>query len=240
VWKLLVGLVGFRNFFDKFRECLSLFSAVYSLTLRFYIRQMSVVAIFTKLIAESQLPSSRQSITYLTIMIRPQRTALACCLCAVILLQMPVEGIVIRHDVPDSEYRVSASAFPALAYLPGEGHGVLIAKDWVATAAHATTWRTIHELTINGTVRSVGKIIVHPGYKRQSKDMRSEDAAPLMAFLAGSDDIALIKLQHAVSDVTPISVYKGSDENGKVVEIVGAGSTGNGLVGEYPGFASSR
>lgn len=56
-----------------------------------------------------------------------------------------------------------------------------------------------------------------------------------MAFLAGSDNIALIKLQHAITDVTPISVYKGRDEKGKVVEIVGAGSTGNGLVGEYPG-----
>jgi len=148
---------------------------------------------------------------------------------------MPLNAIVIRHDVPDSEYRVSASAFPALVYLPGEGHGVLIAKEWVVTAAHATTWRPIHELTINGTVRSVEKIIVHPGYKRQPKDMRSEDAAPLMAFLAGTDDIALIKLQHAVSDVTPIPVYKRSDEKGKVVEIVGVGSTGNGLVGEYPG-----
>jgi len=62
----------------------------------------------------------------------------------------------------------------------------------------------------------------------------SGDATPLIAFLANSDDIALIKLQHAITDVTPISVYKGSDENGKVVEIVGAGSTGNGVVGEYP------
>ena len=151
------------------------------------------------------------------------------------LLQIPVDAIVIRHDVPDSDYRVSATAFPALAYLPGEGHGVLIARDWVVTAAHAATWRPIHELTINGARCGVEKVIIHPGYRKPPKEMRSEDAAALMAFLAGADDIALIKLQDAISAVTPISVYKGSDENGKVVEIVGAGSTGNGLVGEYPG-----
>ena len=168
-------------------------------------------------------------------MIRLLRATSGCFLCAAVLLHMPVHAIVIRHDVSDSEYRVSATAFPALAYLPGEGHGVLIARDWVVTAAHATTWRPIHELTINGVVRSVEKVIIHPGYKKPPKEMRSGDAAPLMAFLAESDDIALIKLRHAISDVSPIAVYKGTDEKGKVVQIVGAGATGNGLVGEYPG-----
>lgn len=168
-------------------------------------------------------------------MIRLLRAVSVCFLCAAVLMQMPVDAIVIRHDVPDSEYRVSATAFPTLAYLPGEGYGVLIASDWVVTAAHATTWRPIHEVTINGAVCDVERVIIHPGYKNPPKEMRSGNAAPLMAFLAESDDIALIKLQHAIRDVTPISLYRGSDENGKVVEIVGAGSTGNGLVGEYPG-----
>lgn len=168
-------------------------------------------------------------------MIQLLRAVQACSLCAEILLQMPVNALVIRHDVPDSEYRVSATTFPALAFLPGEGHGVLIAEDWVVTAAHAVSWRPIHELTINGTLCGVEKVIIHPGYKKPPKELQSGDAGPLMAFLAASDDIALIKLQHAISGVTPIPVYKGSDENRKVVEIFGAGSTGNGLVGEYPG-----
>ena len=52
--------------------------------------------------------------------------------------KMPLDAIVIRGDVPDSEYRVSATAFPALAYLPGEGHGVLIARDRVVRTVRSS------------------------------------------------------------------------------------------------------
>ena len=112
-------------------------------------------------------------------MTQPLQAVCSAVLCAELLLQTRVDGIVIRHDMPDSEYRVSASEFPALAYLPGEGYGVLIARDWVVTAAHATTWRPIHGLTINGVVRGVEKIIIHPGYKSAPKETPLEDAAPL-------------------------------------------------------------
>ena len=77
-----------------------------------------------------------------------------CFLCAV---HGQVGAIVIRHDVSDSEYRVCWAEFPELAYLPGERHDVLIASDWLLTAAHATTWRLIHELTVNGITRAVKK-----------------------------------------------------------------------------------
>ena len=50
-------------------------------------------------------------------------------------------AIVIRDDVDDAQYRVSPAELPALADLPGEGHGVLIAPRWVVTAAHAVTWQ---------------------------------------------------------------------------------------------------
>ncbi len=50
-------------------------------------------------------------------------------------------AIVIRDDVDDSNYRILPSEFPALVDMPGEGHGVLIAPQWVITAAHAITWQ---------------------------------------------------------------------------------------------------
>lgn len=51
-------------------------------------------------------------------------------------------AIVIRDDVDDSEYRILASEFPALVDMPGEGHGVLIASQWVITAAHVLAWHS--------------------------------------------------------------------------------------------------
>lgn len=77
-------------------------------------------------------------------------------------------------------------------------------------------------------------VAVHPGYKKPLRELQEGDAAPLIAFLANSDDIALIKLQQPVTDVTPVRCYGGTDETGRVVAIIGAGATGSGMVGEYP------
>ena len=60
-------------------------------------------------------------------------------------------AVVIRHDVEDSQYRVAATAFLALADVPMEGHGVLIAPQWVVTAAHAVAWQTsVDVVVLNG------------------------------------------------------------------------------------------
>jgi Trypsin len=143
-------------------------------------------------------------------------------------------AIIIRHDVPDSEYRVDGDEFPWLVDLPGEGHGALIANRWVVTAAHTTRWQLIKEVTINAKARVVAHIIVHPGYKAPLPALSHGDAAPLMAFNLGNDDIALIELQQPVGDVKPVELYRASDESGKVVKIAGKGATGNGQDGQYP------
>jgi hypothetical protein len=147
---------------------------------------------------------------------------------------LPAGAIVVRHDVADAKYEVDASVFPPLVELPGEGQGVLISPEWVVTAAHAVTWRPIHEVTISGISRPVAEVIVHPGYKTAPKEMESGEAGPLMAFKGGADDIALIRLVLPASNVVPAHLYRDADEAGKVAEILGRGATGNGLVGEYP------
>lgn len=53
-----------------------------------------------------------------------------------LLASFGASAVVIRDDVPDPHYRMAASEFPALAGMPGESHGVLIAPKWVLTAAH--------------------------------------------------------------------------------------------------------
>lgn len=149
-------------------------------------------------------------------------------------------AIVIRSDVDDEKYRIPASAFPALADMPGEGHGVLIAQQWIVTAAHAAPVQGMDaEVTIGGVAHSVERVITHPGYTRLPdalvrEALASGDLSKVHAFLASSDDIALIKLASPVKDVVPVTLYRGSCEIGRTVELIGKGSMGNGIDGEIP------
>jgi hypothetical protein len=145
-----------------------------------------------------------------------------------------VQAVVVRDDVADARHLVPESEFPALVDLPGEGQGVLIAKEWVVTAAHATQGYALDQVMINGKWRDVAELIVHPGFRKLPEGSLSGDAAPMMAKLAAMQDIALIKLSKPVDDVKPVALYTGSDEQGATVEIYGKGATGNGLVGQYP------
>jgi hypothetical protein len=149
-------------------------------------------------------------------------------------------AIVIRDDVDDSKYRIPASEFPALVDMPGEGHGVLIASQWVITAAHAITWQSeIKQVIINGKSREVERLVIHPGYTKPSQELIDQalatgEAILLMVLLASSDDIALVKLTQPVTDVVPVAIYKDSDEPGQIVKIVGKGATGTGATGHDP------
>ena len=159
-------------------------------------------------------------------------------LVSLLVIALPVSAIVIRHDVDDSRYRAAATEFPALADLPGEGQGVLIAPQWVVTAAHAVSWQTeVKQVVLNGKARDVERIIVHPGYRKLPQSlidraMKTGDAVRIIGFLASQDDIALIQLTESVPDVTPAEVFSGRNELGQTVKLIGKGATGNGLTGQ--------
>ncbi len=152
--------------------------------------------------------------------------------------------IVIRDDVDDAKYRVPASEFPALVDMPGEGHGVLISRQWVVTAAHAITWQSeMRQVTINGRARDVERVVLHPGYQKPPQTQLDQalatwDFTLFKGLLYSSDDIALVKLAQPVTDVTPVAINTRTDEFGQVVKIIGKGATGNGAIG-YD-FASSH
>ena len=158
-------------------------------------------------------------------------------LLALLTVSTVASAIVIRADVEDARYKIPASEFPALADMPGEGHGVLVAPQWVVTAAHAVTWQAeLKQVTVNGEARDVEKLVIHPGYKKPPQELLDQALATwdwtlFRASLSESDDIALVKLAEAISDVSPIPINKGEHEFNEIVEIIGRGATGKGDAG---------
>jgi hypothetical protein len=156
---------------------------------------------------------------------------------ALLVVSFSASAVVIRDDVDDSKYRVPASEFPALVDMPGEGHGVLIAPQWVITAAHAIAWQSeIKQVTINGISRDVERLVIHPGYKKPPQELFDQGLATwdwtlLKALLSSSDDIALLKLAQPITDIAPVAINKSDDEFGQIIKIMGKGATGNGVTG---------
>ena len=159
-------------------------------------------------------------------------------------LSFSTSAIVIRHDVADEKYRLPATAFPALADMPGEGHGVLIAPQWVITAAHAITWQPeIKQITLGGIARDVERLVIHPGYKKPPQQLLDQALATwdwtlFRVLVSSSDDIALIKLAQPVTHIPPVTINQSSGEFGHIIKIIGKGATGNGATGYE--FSSSH
>ena len=129
----------------------------------------------------------------------------------------------IRDDRPDSAYRnlASSSDYQSVGiFVNADGYtgcGILIAPDWVLTAAHLFLSAGSGSFSINGDTYTSSQLIIHP-------DWHSANV------LAGSD-FGLVHLNTAVSGITPATLYTGAAESGQVGTFVGFGLTGTGLTG---------
>lgn len=143
-------------------------------------------------------------------------------LVAVVAAAAPASAGIIRHDVSDSQYLSLANQYSSVGRvgITGSGFtasGVLIADNWVLTAAHLmdsnlqpTTF------TVGGNSYNIAERIVHPAYNGN---------------LSAGNDIALFRLGSSVSGVTPATIFTGTTELGGVGTSVGFGMTGDGLTG---------
>lgn len=155
---------------------------------------------------------------------------IACALCLAVSIQ--AQAIVVRHDVKPEKYLVT-KVHPALVDMRHEGHGMLIAPEWVVTAAHTIFYdyrgKTI---MVGGKAREVEAVIFNEGYSKPPEGIFQGDAGPSQAYLRMNHDIALVKLKIPIEDITPIRRYVGADEAGKIVTLMGRGNTGDGTTGQ--------
>lgn len=137
-----------------------------------------------------------------------------------------------RHDVAVDNYRIEKMP-EYMIDLPQEGHGVLVADQWIVTVAHSIFFDyTGTKLKVGEGEYEIAKVYIHPSYVIPNSSLFSGDLAPLMQALKSNSDIALIKLTSPVLGISPIDIYSQSDEKGKVITVFGKGAMGNGLTGE--------
>ena len=131
--------------------------------------------------------------------------------------------VVVRHDESLQAAAELARSFDATARLGGLGSGTLIDRHWVVTAAHVAHALSpfAPTLEVDGVVHPVRQVVFHP--KSESNGMRPPEV-----------DLALVRLDGEGSAVEPAPLFRGRDELGRDVVLVGYGDKGLGDRGFAP------
>lgn len=139
-------------------------------------------------------------------------------------------AIVIRHDRSDTNYvELGARYADILAHVEDRAEGTILAPRWVLTAAHVVEPIGPFDLPfvrVRGERHGVEKILIHPDWEDSWGRARGGPRD-----LLSNHDIALLKLDRPVPDVRPVVLYRGRDELGMVLTLLGRGKTGTGVTG---------
>lgn len=136
-----------------------------------------------------------------------------------LLAMTAAQAIITRHDLDDSDYIVPDADYPALVDLfrPNDCIGTLVHESYLLTVAHcAADLEVGQSLQVNGVSHAIAEIIPHPRWRSRNDNF----------------DIALVRFRRPVRGVTPLPIYRGTDELGSVITLVGRGVHATGLQGE--------
>ena len=129
------------------------------------------------------------------------------------------QAIVIRHDVEDERYRIDAEQAPYLCQFAG-GHGTAIGPHWVLSAAH------VAKFAPSGAEVSCGN-----GQVARVTDRFFPAPLALHDGEGWQHDIALLRVEPALSIASFPGIYTESDEVGKTIQFIGYGGSGDGQNG---------
>ena len=140
-----------------------------------------------------------------------------------------VDAIAIRHDGEQAEYELAAEQFAAACRVTQLGSGVLIAPEWVLTAAHVGA--VLSMLPAEQQVVLIGNqsIPIEAFHVPESR----EEVNPMDT--EAPDDIALVKLARPVTGVEPMPMLSSPIDETTNCWIIGSGVLSAGDKGKEMG-----